>query len=113
MACVSCSESSVHLTHPFSILHSKNLSLDYGAGIDIWKHVFSPQDELWVSEIDEVCAKNASARGVLEPRVNVLIGDQKSYPHLDAWQARTKGNFNVIVDDGGHCKKKSWKLLIS
>jgi hypothetical protein len=79
-----------------------NKGLHYGAGIDIWKHLFSDKDELWVSEIDALCVESARKRGILEPRVNALVGNQEDYKHLDAWQATHKGGFNVIIDDGGH-----------
>jgi hypothetical protein len=73
----------------------------YGAGIDIWKHIFAASDELWVSDFDEICVDNAIKSGALNG-VHSLKGNQEFDDVMSKWVDETKGDFNVIIDDGGH-----------
>jgi len=56
---------------------------------------------LWEAEYDQVCAESAQEKGQLNG-INLLIGDQGDPDVLDAWIDTSGGNFDVIIDDGGH-----------
>lgn len=77
-------------------------NMDYGAGasVKIWKKLF-PQAELWEAEYVKECAEKAQANGQLDG-INVLIGDQGDFKTLDSWIEKSGGNFDIIIDDGGH-----------
>ena len=79
--------------------------LHYGAGIEIWKSVFrtdaKPADSLFVAEIDEACVKHAQSNGTLD-NVQALIGSQMNMEDLKRWKNESRGNFDIIIDDGSH-----------
>ena len=69
----------------------------YGSGIDIWKHIFSKKDELWISDYDEKCIDNAIKNGTLDG-VNWLKGNQEFTHVMAQWVEKSKGGFNVIIE---------------
>lgn len=71
-----------------------------GASLKFWKQLL-PNAELWESDIDVQCVDESRSRGQLE-NVNVLTGDQGNKTVLAQWLQISGGNFDVIVDDGGH-----------
>jgi len=61
----------------------------------------SKQDELWVAEYEKECVEKATKHNLLTD-VHMLIGDQSNHEVLQNWIQTSGGNFDVIVDDGGH-----------
>ena len=77
-----------------------NMQYGAGASVKLWKTLF-PMAELWEAEYDQVCAESAQEKGQLNG-INILIGDQGNKGVLDTWIERSGGNFDIIIDDGGH-----------
>ena len=77
-------------------------AMKYGAGasVGLWKKIF-PKIELWEADINRNCVdkwkETESMKGV-----KVLSGDQGNLKTLDDWIRQSGGNFDVIIDDGGH-----------
>ena len=91
-------------THPqFKFLEiGLGCNMDYGPGasVAVWKHLF-PEAELWEAEYVADCVHKAQERGQLDG-IHTLVGDQADIPTLLRWIQTSGGNFDVIVDDGGH-----------
>jgi len=88
-----------------------------GASVALHKGIF-PEAELWEAEFDAKCV-NKHRDGKLKG-INVVTGDQMDDTVLDQWVEESGGNFDVIIDDGGHqnCQiwhsfKKLWPALKS
>jgi hypothetical protein len=77
-----------------------NMKYGEGASVAIWKALF-PQADLWEAEFVKKCVDAAIAKGQLDG-ISVLVGDQADFPTLDRWIATSGGQFDVIIDDGGH-----------
>lgn len=71
-----------------------------GASVGLWKTLF-PNAELWEAEYDGKCVKEAKEKGQLDG-INTLVGDQADMKTLDSWIEQSGGNFDAIIDDGGH-----------
>jgi len=70
-----------------------------GASAKIWDAFLSSNSEIWEAEVDAACvAQNKEKLG----RVKAVTGDQGDNAVLDRWLAETGGNFDFIIDDGGH-----------
>lgn len=88
----------------------KRLGYGFGASTPIWKKLFSRiKVTVWEAEIDQICIQNARREGQLRD-VSVLIGDQGNSTTVARWIYQSGGDFDVIVDDGGH---KSNQILTS
>ena len=74
-------------------------TMTYGAGgsVKLWKKLF-PRMDLWEAEYDTACVEQTD----IPPWLHVLVGDQSDPETLDRWIEESGGNFDVIVDDGGH-----------
>jgi hypothetical protein len=91
-------------------LHSPPLSslissIGPGASVKLWKELF-PHAELWEAEYNAGCVekhRNTTLKGI-----NVLIGDQENLEVLDSWVETSGGDFDVIIDDGGHTQCMIW-----
>lgn len=70
-----------------------------GASVKIWDAFLSPNSELWEAEFDAGCVKRYRSK---LGRVKALTGDQGDSATLDRWLQETGGNFDFVVDDGGH-----------
>ena len=77
-----------------------------GASVNVWKELF-PKAELWEAEYDANCVKKSEAEGKLNG-IHVLTGDQADIATLDHWIEKSGGDFDVIVDDGGHQSCQIW-----
>ena len=94
-----------------------NMGYGPGSSFNLWKKLF-PLADLWLAEYDKNCVEKWKKDGKLK-NVNILIGDQENEVDLDRWITETNGgNFDVIIDDGGHhqCQifnsfKKLWPIL--
>jgi len=84
--------------------------MGYGPGMSVALHqkIF-PNAELWEAEYDEKCV-NLHRNGKLK-NINVLTGDQGNETVLDRWIKESGGNFDVIIDDGGHKNCQIWNSL--
>lgn len=88
----------------------KRLGYGFGASVPVWQKLFSRiNSSIWEAESDKVCIQNARNGGQLRD-VSVLIGDQSNETTLARWIYRSGGDFDVIIDDGGH---KSEQVLKS
>mmetsp|Transcript_19875 Transcript_19875/g.41824 ORF Transcript_19875/g.41824 Transcript_19875/m.41824 type:complete len:288 (-) Transcript_19875:59-922(-) len=83
-----------------------NMSYGPGASVKLYKALF-PQAELWEAEIVTRCVDRYRNSEMLEG-VNILIGDQGNYDHLDRWIEESGGNFDVVIDDGGNQDCQIW-----
>ena len=78
----------------------------YGAGASaqIWKSLFKT-GEIWVAEFNTTCAK---ATWSATSGWKYVTGDQANKTDLYNWIAITGGNFDFIIDDGGHTNRQIW-----
>eukprot|EP00579_Thalassiosira_antarctica_P022473 CAMPEP_0201987572 /NCGR_PEP_ID=MMETSP0904-20121228/91870_1 /ASSEMBLY_ACC=CAM_ASM_000553 /TAXON_ID=420261 /ORGANISM="Thalassiosira antarctica, Strain CCMP982" /LENGTH=196 /DNA_ID=CAMNT_0048541693 /DNA_START=431 /DNA_END=1021 /DNA_ORIENTATION=- len=77
-----------------------DMNYEPGASVALWKKLF-PQADLWEAEYDATCVELAKKQGKLDG-FNVLVGDQGNNKTLDEWIEKSGGEFDVIIDDGGH-----------
>lgn len=77
-----------------------NMKYGPGASVALWKHLF-PNAELWEAEYVKDGVDTARKRGQLEG-INTLVGDQADISTLNQWIKTSGGNFDIIIDDGGH-----------
>ena len=71
-----------------------------GASAKVWQSLL-PQAELWEAEYDKACVDKARKEGLLEG-IKTVTGDQGDLSTLNAWKNEMGGDFDVIIDDGGH-----------
>ena len=83
-----------------------NMHYGPGASVWLWKELF-PQAELWEAEFNGKCVEDSKARGQLDG-FQTLVGDQGAPKVLDRWLQESKGNFDVVIDDGGHTQCQIW-----
>merc|ERR1712194_399425 len=76
-----------------------------GASVKLWKSLF-PEAELWEAEYDRRCVERN--RNTTLKEFNVLVGDQGNPNVLDSWIKESGGDFDVIIDDGGHTQCQIW-----
>ena len=70
-----------------------------GRSVEMWKKYLS-RVELWMAEADRACAEGLKKD--LDRGYEILIGDQSDKATLQQWVEQTGGEFDFIVDDGGH-----------
>ncbi len=87
-----------------------NMKYGPGASVSIWKKLF-PEADLWEAEYDVECVKKAKEHGMLEG-FHTLTGDQGDVKVLDKWIEASGGNFDVIIDDGGHQNCQIWTSFV-
>lgn len=87
-----------------------NMNYGPGASVLLYKTLF-PQAELWEAEYVEKCVRQFKNSEVLKG-INVLTGDQGDYNTLDSWIQKSGGNFDVIIDDGGHQNCQIWNSFM-
>lgn len=76
-----------------------------GASVAIWRKLL-PKAELWEAEFNAECVekhRNGMLRGI-----NLLTGDQGNVTVLDEWIKTSGGDFDIVVDDGGHQNCQIW-----
>jgi limonene-1,2-epoxide hydrolase len=96
-------------TRPIRFLE---IGVQSGGSIKLWQHYFGKNNLHYTGiDINKNCLQFA------EPGVDIVIGDQSS-PEFWAEFARAHGDFDVILDDGGHSMqqqivtfKEAWPLL--
>jgi cephalosporin hydroxylase len=77
--------------NPLEILE---IGVQYGGSLKMWEEYF-PNSNITGVDIDKKCKKYS------KNRVKVIIGDQANREFLE-----TLGNFDIIIDDGGHVMKQ-------
>ncbi len=82
----------------------------YGGSLEIWNALFSTNDILWAADYVGECITKAKADGKLH-NFKTVLGDQEDIPTLQKWMETTGGNFDVIVDDGGHMNKQIYNTI--
>lgn len=75
-----------------------------GASVKAWQTIL-PKMDLWEAEYDEACVNKSIADGTLPKDVSTLTGDQGNSKVVAQWAEHSGGNFDVVVDDGGHTNK--------
>lgn len=82
--------------------------MDYGPGasVNLYKKLF-PKAELWEAEYNAACVKKHMEDGMISD-IHVLIGDQGNDEVLDGWIEQSGGQFDVVIDDGGHHNCMIW-----
>lgn len=101
---------------PYYYKHPKMKMLEIGLGCDmkygpgasvkLWKALF-PGADLWEAEFDGKCVQKNQDM-LLELGLNILVGDQGNLEVLDGWIEKSGGEFDVIIDDGGHTNCQIW-----
>mmetsp|Transcript_43571 Transcript_43571/g.125769 ORF Transcript_43571/g.125769 Transcript_43571/m.125769 type:complete len:294 (-) Transcript_43571:60-941(-) len=71
-----------------------------GASVKLWKALL-PKAEVWEAEYDLKCVEKMRALGRFDG-MNVLTGDQGDPAVVQQWIAQSGGDFDVVIDDGGH-----------
>jgi len=84
-----------------------NMLYGPGKSVKLWSALFGRHGEIWMAEKDELCVKEQQQLGRLKG-INVLVGSQNDPAVLQRWVKESKGNFDVIVDDGGHSNFDIW-----
>ena len=87
-------------------------TMDSGPGpsVGLYKKLL-PEAELWEAEQDTSCVEKHMTTGKLEG-VNVVTGDQQDDAVLDGWIEKSGGNFDVVIDDGGHQNCQIWHTFL-
>jgi len=99
-----------HFLLPYYASHPKMKMLEIGLGctvkwgpgesVTLWRTLF-PSAERWEAEYDAKCVKDQTAKGRLDD-ISVLVGDQEDPEVLDGWIHDSGGQFDIVIDDGGH-----------
>lgn len=79
-----------------------------GASTALWKKLF-PKAELWEAEYDAKCVEKNKDKLT---GFNVLTGDQGNLSVLNSWVQESGGNFDVVIDDGGHKNCQIWNSFL-
>jgi hypothetical protein len=77
---------------PISLIE---FGVSHGGSLQMWKHYFGPQAQIYGVDIDPRCATLA------EDRITILLGDQENRDSLRNIN-HILPKFDIIIDDGGH-----------
>ncbi len=85
-----------------------NMGYGPGASVNLWKKYIHPSSEIWMADVNTECVEkymnDDSLRGI-----HVITGDQENPEILSSWIKSTGGNFDVIIDDGGHSNNQIYQ----
>ena len=94
----------------FPLRHEKIKMLEIGLGCGmlygpgasalLWRALL-PKAELWEAEVDGNCVEKHRS-SLLASGIRPLIGSQRNATTLRRWMDESGGQFDVIIDDGGH-----------
>jgi len=87
---------------------SEKMGRSHGMSAKLWFRLL-PKIELWQADVNGSCVRSWQASGRLRG-INALVGDQGNRSVLRDWARRSGGDFDAIIDDGGH---KTSQLLTS
>jgi len=74
----------------------------FAAGFHMWTRLFPPPNAIWEADFNKKCVDKWKSEGKLVKAAGVLTGDQNDTNVLRRWVSETRGNFDIIIDDGGH-----------
>lgn len=77
-----------------------NMGYGPGASVALWEKLL-PRAELWEADYNGGCVENARKNGLLDG-VHTVIGDQGDRETVRRWVKESGGEFDIVVDDGGH-----------
>ena len=77
--------------------------MEYGPGrsAKLWRDLLGESGNIWMADINAKCVVSQRKLGRLNG-INVLIGEQSDPVVLSKWVNESGGNFDFIIDDGGH-----------
>lgn len=87
-----------------------DMSYGPGASVAIFKKLF-PAAEIWEGEFNAKCVEKARKNGMLDG-INTVTGDQNDVTVLDRWIEQSGGDFDVVIDDGGHTNCQIWTSFL-
>jgi hypothetical protein len=101
-----------YFTEPVVLKPTKLLEIGVGCGMGygpgasskIWPDLF-PRAEIWFAEYNVECIKKYWQPGL---SWRYVTGDQSDIKTLQMWTATFGGNFDFIIDDGGHTNPQIW-----
>ena len=79
----------------------------FGKSVMVWMRLFGSNGDIWMAEFDEQCVRELKRLGRLND-INVLVGSQGNLTVVERWVNESGGNFDVIIDDGGHHNNEIW-----
>jgi ubiquinone/menaquinone biosynthesis C-methylase UbiE len=85
------------------------IGVAYGGSVRMWKEYF-PRAEIYGIDISPECRQYA------EDRIHIHIGSQNDAEFIKNFLSTVGGNFDIIIDDGGHMMNQqmtSLKLLFN
>lgn len=75
----------------------------YKRGMHVWKALFSsPNDKVFIAEFNVDGVNSLRSKGGIPEDIHVVTGDQGDSVTVQRWVNETGGNFDFVVDDGGH-----------
>ena len=87
-----------------------NMGYGPGASVNLYRTLF-PEAELWEAEYNAACVEMSKKKGQLKD-IHILTGDQGDDDVLDRWVETSGGNFDVVIDDGGHQNCQIWHSFL-
>lgn len=81
-----------------------------GASATLWRLYF-PSAEIWEAEYDGACVERHKSK-LDALNVKTLVGDQSNVDVLKSWVEISGGDFDVIIDDGGHTKAQQFSSFL-
>ena len=82
-----------------------------GASAKLWRK-YLPRAQVWEADFDAACVSHHSA-ALDSLGVHILVGDQSNTAHLHQWINSSGGNFDIIVDDGGHTNMQQYNAFVT
>jgi hypothetical protein len=89
-----------------------NMQYEAGASAHLYKAMFKDYVDLWMADYDRACVEKSKQLGKLEG-INALTGDQANFTVLSEWIKTSGGNFDGIIDDGGHEFYQIWNSFLA
>jgi hypothetical protein len=72
-------------------------------GMHVWRELLSsPNDRIFIAEFNRDAALELKSMNVIPAGIQIVIGDQGNSTDVRRWVQETGGDFDFVVDDGGH-----------
>jgi hypothetical protein len=81
-----------------------------GASAQLWRKWLGKDAEIWFAEYNKECAEKHHDK-LVHLNISAVTGDQADLKVLDEWLQETGGNFDYIVDDGGHTGRQKFNTF--
>ena len=79
-----------------------------GASVHMWSEYFQNEAELHFADVDSGCVDRFRGnKKYPSPKFHFHVVDQSNLASLESLAKITGGNFDVIIDDGGHVDSHS------